>query len=110
MGFKRKCESSMPLAMTTSLSRSGSSVEIQDTSARSLGRSSEGAFSRVTNLGSAGSARDLKDGIERQGLGVLHGQAERAFGIVGGFEEVHKRGLGCELVWLTVPAETTMTY
>jgi hypothetical protein len=28
-------------------------------------------------------------------LSVLHGETEGAFGVVGGFEESHRWGLGC---------------
>jgi hypothetical protein len=56
IGFRRKWLSSMPPARTTSRSRSGASVLIQDTSLRSPANVSVGALSMVARLTARSSA------------------------------------------------------
>ena len=89
MGLSLKWESSMPLLSTTSLSQSTSSVVIQETSARSPGRSSDGAFSRVMHLGAGAFGLGWEKRFQGFRLGVFHGETERAFGAVVDIEEVH---------------------
>jgi hypothetical protein len=94
MGLSSKLESLKPLHRTPSPSRSTSSVVIQDTSARSPGRTSAGGLRRddvgedAILGGQAG-----EQAVEQPGLGVFHGDAERAFAIEVLGVEVHQNPL-----------------